>query len=153
MVVIYFKNQSDLSRPCGFSSLPSGFPHILLCVKRHITSYSQWPHRKNERRQRPLHHPSLPSPHPHLRQSSRRSSALPVSAMTTWTTSSRELHQAQNPVRVSTAHYAGRRRRDYLSVAIGGYQLGHDFGPSRIFEQVSARRSLCANKITTSLHE
>ena len=54
--------------------------------------------------------------------------------MTTWATQSPELHQAQNPVRVSTAHDAGGRRRDYLSVAIGGYQLGHGFGPSGTFE-------------------
>ena len=73
--------------------------------------------------------------------------------MTTRATPSPELHQAQHPVQVLTAHDAGGRRRDYLSVAIDGYQLGHGFSPSGTFEQVSARRSLCANNITTSLHE
>ena len=64
-----------------------------------------------------------------------------------------DLHQAQSPVRVLMAYDAGGRGRDYRPVAIGGYQPGHGFGPSGTFDQISARRSLCANTITTSLHK
>ena len=91
--------------------------------------------------------------YPHVSWSNQQSSALPASVMIMWAMPMPELHQAQNPVWVSTAHDTGGRWSDYLSVAIGGYQLGHGFGPSRTFEQVSARQSLCANNITTSLHE
>ena len=84
MVIIYLKKSVRFfSRPRGFPSLPSGFPpHPTSCQTR-ITSHSQWRRRENDRRQRPQHHPSPPSPHPHLRRSSQRSSALPVSAMAT----------------------------------------------------------------------